>query len=182
MKKAVLPKQNRKRRPRRPRRPSPEVVEYIDLVEKEIIKQVIKATIKRGRDNFKIQEVTFFQALQSKAKFSKGCAEGHPKFGLITSENRPVIFTAHKNVEIVYSPTEPPLSELHGPLKIPEEGDILLHGIKWGTVMPERGKGVKNSCMIDSFLTDIKIMSLDKNVCFECLFFHNKGDGLEFEK
>jgi hypothetical protein len=182
LKKAVLPKQNRKRRPRRPRRPSPEVVEYIDLEEKEIIKQVIKATIKRGRDNFKVQEVTFFQALQSKAKCSKGCAEGHPKFGLITSENRPVIFTAHKNVEIVYSPTEPSLSELHGPLKIPEEGDILLHGIKWGTVMPERGKGVKNSCMIDSFLTDIKIRSLDKNVCFECLFFIMKEPGLNLKK
>jgi hypothetical protein len=42
LKKAVLPKQNRKRRPRRPRRPNPEVVEYIDLEEKEIIKQVIK--------------------------------------------------------------------------------------------------------------------------------------------
>ena len=170
------------RRPRRPRRPSPEVVEYVDLEEKEIIKQVIKASIKRGRDNFKVQDVTFFQALQSKAKCSKGCAEGHPKFGLIASENRPVIFTAHKNDEIVYSPTEPSLGELHGPLKIPEEGDILLHGIKWGTVLPERGTGVKNSCMIDSFLTDIKIRSLDKNVCFECLFFHNEGPGLEFER
>jgi hypothetical protein len=166
------------RRPIRPRRPSPEVVEYVDLEEKEIIKQVIKASIKRGRDNFKVQDVTFFQALQSKAKCSKGCAEGHPKFGLIASENRPVIFTAHKNDEIVYSPTEPSLGELHGPLKIPEEGDILLHGIKWGTVLPERGTGVKNSCMIDSFLTDIKIRSLDKNVCFECLFFHNEGPGL----
>jgi len=143
------------RRPRRPRRPSPEVVEYVDLEEKEIIKQVIKASIKRGRDNFKVQDVTFFQALQSKAKCSKGCAEGHPKFGLIASENRPVIFTAHKNDEIVYS---------------------------WGTVLPERGTGVKNSCMIDSFLTDIKIRSLDKNVCFECLFFHNEGPGLEFER
>ena len=55
----------KERRPTRPRRPSPQVVEYVDLEEKEIIKQVIKATIKRGRDNFKIQEVTFFQALQS---------------------------------------------------------------------------------------------------------------------
>jgi len=71
--------EQKERHPRRPRRPSPEVVEYIDLMEEEIIKQVIKATIKRGRDNFKIQEVTFFQALQSKVKCSKGCAEGHPK-------------------------------------------------------------------------------------------------------
>jgi hypothetical protein len=38
---------------------SPEVLEYIDPEEKEIIKQVIKATIKRGRDKFKIPEVTF---------------------------------------------------------------------------------------------------------------------------
>jgi hypothetical protein len=83
--------------------------------------------------------VTFFQALQSKAKCSKGCAESHPKFDLIASENRPVIFTAYKNDEIVYSPTEPSLGEIHGPLKIPEEGDILLHEIKWGTVLPERG-------------------------------------------
>ncbi len=83
--------------------------------------------------------MTFFQALQSKAKCSKGCAESHPKFDLIASENRPVIFTAYKNDEIVYSPTEPSLGEIHGPLKIPEEGDILLHEIKWGTVLPERG-------------------------------------------
>jgi hypothetical protein len=61
----------KERHPIRPRRPSPEVAEYIDLEEKEIIKQFIKATIKRGRDNFKVQEVTFFQALQSKAKCSK---------------------------------------------------------------------------------------------------------------
>jgi hypothetical protein len=92
----------------------------IDFEEKEIIKQVIKATIKRGRDNFKTQEVTFFQALQNKVKCSKGCDEGHPKFCLIASENNPVIFTAHKNDEIVYSPTEPSLGELHGQLKIPE--------------------------------------------------------------
>ena len=104
------------------------------------------------------------------------------KFGLIASENCPVIFTAHKNDEIVFSPTEPSLGELHGTLKIPEEGDILLHGIKWGTVMPERGKGFKNSCMIDSFLTDVKIRSLDKNVCFECLFFIMKEPGLNLEE
>ncbi len=96
--------------------------------------------------------------------------EGHPKFGLIASENRPIIFTAHKNYKIVYSPTEPLLGELQGPLKIPEEGDILLHGIKWGTVLPERGTGVKNNCMIDSFLTDIKKRSLDKNVCLNASF------------
>jgi hypothetical protein len=112
----------------------------------------------------------------------KGLCERQSKFGLIASENCPVIFTAHTNDEIVYSPTEPSLGELHGPLKIPEEGDILLHGIKWGTIMPERGKGVKNNCMIDSFLADIKIRSLDKNVCFECFFFHNEGAGLEFER
>ncbi len=58
----------------------------------------------------------------------------------------------------------------------------MLHGIKWGTVFPETGTGDKNSCMRDSFLTDIKIKCLDKNVCFECLFFHNEGAGLEFER
>jgi hypothetical protein len=77
--------EQKERRPRRPHRPSPEVVEFIDFEEKEIIKQVIKATIKRGRDNFKTQEVTFFQALQSKVKCSKGCDEGHPKFCFIAS-------------------------------------------------------------------------------------------------
>ena len=100
----------------------------------------------------------------------------------MASENRPVIFIAHKNDEIVYSPTESSLSELHGPLKIPEKGDVLLNGIKWGIVLTERIKGVKNICLIDSFLTDIKIRSLDKNVCFECLFFQNEGARLEFEK
>jgi hypothetical protein len=44
----------------------------------------------------------------------------NPKFGPIATENCPVIFTSHKNDEIVYSPTEPSLGELHGPLKIPE--------------------------------------------------------------
>jgi hypothetical protein len=58
----------------------------------------------------------------------------------------------------------------------------LLHEIKWGTVLPERGTGVKNSCMIDSFLSDIKIRSLDKIVCFECPFVHNEGAGLELER
>ena len=92
--------EQKERRPRRPHRPSPEVVEFIDFEEKEIIKQVIKATIKRGRDNFKTQEVTFFQALQSKVKCSKGCEEGHPKFGLIASENRPVILLLIKMMRL----------------------------------------------------------------------------------
>ena len=46
--------EQKERRPIRPRRPSPEVVEYIDLEEKAIIKQVIKATVKRGCDNLKV--------------------------------------------------------------------------------------------------------------------------------
>jgi hypothetical protein len=37
--------EKKERHPIRPQRPSPEVVEYIDLEEKEIIKQVIKASI-----------------------------------------------------------------------------------------------------------------------------------------
>ena len=40
--------EQKERHPRRPRRPSPEVVEYIDLMEEEIIKQVIKLSPKRG--------------------------------------------------------------------------------------------------------------------------------------
>jgi hypothetical protein len=108
--------------------------------------------------------------------------EGHPKFRLIASENCPVIFTVHKNDVIVYSPTEPSLGELHRPLKIPEVGDILIHVIKWRNALPERGAGIKNSCTIDSFLTDIKIRSLDKNVCFECLFFIKKGLDLSLKE
>lgn len=109
------------------------------------------------------------------------CDMKHPMYGLFEEEKLPVIFDSHDaNGECFYSPFRGKATK---PFRIPEVGDTLITGIQWNTKNVDESKiGVSNSCMIDGFLTDLKLRSLDRDFCFECLFVHQAGPGRSLER
>lgn len=109
------------------------------------------------------------------------CSTSHPKYGVYVSDNLPVIFDSHEEDDTIYY--VPYRNRVIHPFRMPKVGDTLITGIRWNTVNPGPKKwGVTNSCMIDGFLTDLKLRSLDKDFCFECLFQHEGGPGRNLER
>ena len=110
----------------------------------------------------------------------EGCRTAHCKYGLHVASNQPCIFDVHDQEGVWYRPS---VTKVSKPLRIPAEGDVLLTGIRWNTRKPrDDQKPIINTCMIDGFLTDLKLRSLDPKFCFECLFTFTEGGGRDLEQ
>ena len=129
---------------------------------------------------FPVQAITFFSALNILV-VCKVCHRGHFKYGLHVKSNQPCVLDKHDEDDVVYY--VPYLSKITQPLRTPAVGDTLISGIRWNTTTPrDRQVAVVNSCMLDGFLTDLKMRSLDVKFCFECLFNHPHGPGKNLER
>ena len=125
--------------------------------------------------------VTFFPVLKTSVLCGLDNRCRHPKYGLHVPSNHPCVFDGHKRGEPAYY--LPFSSHCTAPFREPAVGDTLITGIKWNTRTPrDRQVAVTNSCMLDGFLTDLKIRSLDVKFCFECLFTHSSGPGRDLER
>ena len=62
--------------------------------------------------------------------------------------------------------------------------DWLLVGMRLQNLPRKKTyvKGISNSCMIDGWLTDIKLRTLDVSTCLGCWFIQKSGPGLKIEK
>jgi len=105
----------------------------------------------------------------------------HPRFAIWSLENQPVQFQSHRRGETaIYTYVRQ--GEVRKPFRVPEPGETLMSGVKWHTTRPKMEKAaLMNSCGLDGFLTDLKLRSLDYNVCFECLFRHEGTSGRNLE-
>ena len=124
--------------------------------------------------------MTFFSTL-CVVSYCHVCFKGHFKYGLHVKSNLPCVLDKHDEDGVVYY--IPFSSKITQPLRIPAVGDTLINGIRWNTTTPrDKQVAVVNSCMLDGFLTDLKMRSLDVKFCFECLFNHASGAGKDLEQ
>ncbi len=62
------------------RRPSPEIAEYVNLEDIDIVRNIVRVEITTGRETFVSQDVTFSSSLKCKATCGQSCVEGHMMF------------------------------------------------------------------------------------------------------
>ena len=131
---------------------------------------------------FSVDEVTFYANLTAKNLCNIPNCTGHLIYGMIVRYNLPVEFLHHKmgNVAKYW----PYVAKACLPYRTPRDREELIGGIRWNTLTPRKPhvKGISNSCMIDGWLTDIKLRSLDVKTCLGCWFIHKSGPGLKIEK
>jgi len=126
-------------------------------------------------------QITFYTRLPLAQRCTlQICYVSHRKYGCVTTSKIPVIFHSHlPDGQIYYAPYRQRLSL---PFRMPANGDALITGIRWNTQQARGENQVLNSCMIDGWLTDLKMRGLDRDFCFECLFQHRTGPGLLLER
>ena len=126
-------------------------------------------------------DVTFYQCLRVHLPCKIKNCPGHFKYGVFVEQNLPVEFLCHDPRRVAYY--WPYVHKACLPFRLPRNGEELMSGIRWNTLTPRNGlQGIKNSCMIDGWLTDIKIRTLDVTCCLGCWFIHTTGRGLKIEK
>ena len=140
-------------------------------------------TLNQGNRDARIPmaQVKFYQRLPLLATCTNQvCYVSHRKYGCTITTKIPVIFHSHSpDGQVYYVPYRQKVSL---PFRMPKTGDALITGIRWNTKQARADPNVVNSCMIDGFLTDLKIRGLDRDFCFECLFLHKLGPGLLLER
>ena len=154
--------------------------------------KIVGHILRKEEDEFAIAEkklfpenqVIFYTDLDLSVKCSN-CSVRHRKYGYNRECNSVVVFAKHDCDSFVYY--QPYFNKANMPFRMPKNNDILINGVRWNTLSREgygnkRKPGIKNSCMIDSFLTDVKLRTLDPGFCFECRFQHRNGDGRLLER
>ena len=132
--------------------------------------------------NFIIQPmVTFYpDILRTVVACEKAGCEGHFKFGMYKDKNLPVEFGNHDKDAPYYFAR---IKKAVLPMKVPNTRGRLVDGLKWFTATPRDGQiGLRMTCMIDGFLTDLKVRTLDIDFCSNCLFISKDGDGRRIER
>ena len=136
---------------------------------------------------FTVDEVTFYAELTSRYRCRIQNCGGHFRYGMVVKFNLPVEFLKHNFGEV--PKYWPYVAKACLPYRIPADREELMGGIRWHTLTPRPlpGRsiaqvGMKNTCMIDGWLTDIKLRTLDVNCCLGCWFVHTSGPGLKIEK
>jgi len=154
-----------------------------NIMEMDPIQELKGKSIVRNKSRkqpvFSVAEITFIPALFVFADcFLPGC-RGHQKYGVVESENIPVVFKYHDRNELpVYVAFKSPISR---PIRVPLTDDKLLNGIKWRfnplSILPTI------QCIFDCLLASMKLQSLHtKTFCLECIFRHTNGVGINLEK
>ena len=125
--------------------------------------------------------VTFYpQELLSFVLCNVPNCNGHFQFGLVVDTNVPVIFGHHRQEIAFYFPL---VTKSTLPYRIPLSTGKLVDGIKWYSATPRDGQvGMRMTCMIDGFLMDLKVRTLDMGFCSACLFVSKGGPGRHVER
>jgi hypothetical protein len=157
-----------------------------DVLELDPTQEIQGHTVVRKFDR-KLQEfvaaqVAFFRTLILVVECILPNCAGHQKYGVAVEENIPVVFNRHeKGHQAIYTTYKNPISK---PLRVPENGDNLLVGIKWRatdlTLLVEAAAAIQN--VFDCLLADLRFRMLTKDFCLECLFAHTNGRGLFLER
>ena len=150
----------------------------LDPVE-EIKGNIVCRDKNRKLTEYPLSKVTFLKSLLVIVQcFLPACGE-HKKYGLVSSENLPVIFKHHDyGQEPIYVPYKNPICR---PLRVPADGDVLLGGIKW-KILEALSISKVVPCILDCFIAALKERSLSKSFCLECLLIHTNGIGLFLER
>lgn len=145
----------------------------------EIVGQVVRRQKGKKLKEYLVSEVTFVHTLFVFLECLMPTCVGHRKFGMITSENLPVIFKYHDyGEEAKYVPYKNPICK---PLRVPLDGDLLLIGIKWRLSDPVSILSVTQG-FFDCLFVCLKFLCLTRYFCLECLFRHSNGIGLGLER
>jgi len=149
---------------------------------KEIKGSVIARKPERKLKEFNAARVTFFQNLLLMVECLMPACWGHRKYGVVTEENLPVVFRRHeKNGNVFYVPYK---NSICLPMRMPENGDVVLSGVKWSVQSSVLATSLLNatSTIFDCFVANLRFRMLTKRLCLECLFMHTNGMGLIFER
>jgi len=145
----------------------------------EVVRHVVRRKKERRLPEYLVSQVTFFQSLFVFIDCLLPACRGHQKFGVVESENVPVIFKSHDyNDQAKYVAYKTPISR---PLRVPLDGDVLLNGIKWELAAAASSISVTQG-FFDCLLANLKFLTLTKEFCIECLFRHTNGLGLSLER
>jgi len=156
-----------------------------DNVDIEVEDMIIVASRKK-RGNYLEENIVAYTEPELKMCDKPFC-KGHYKYGVFDVEHKniPVVFFHHevRGNKIWY------VDFTHKSMlnvKIPSIGQTLIPGVHWNTLTPlDRQKfkfGLRNSCMIDGWIVDMRLRSLDARYCFACWFLDKLGPGAELEK
>ena len=145
----------------------------------EIVGIVIRRKKDRRQQEYPASQITFLQTLFVFIDCIIPACRGHQKFGIIESDNIPVIFKCHDfNDEAKYVAYKTPICR---PLRVPLTGDFLLNGLKWHMVNAASMATVSQT-LFDCLIASLKLQTLTFEFCLECLFRHCNGAGLGLER
>ena len=148
--------------------------------ETEIVANVVHRRKDRKPHEYIASQLVFFQSLFSLVECLVPGCKGHQRYAYSAADNIAAFFRYHDSStkEAIYIPFKSPLSR---PLRIPQDGDELINGIRWGLFQ-------KNSIVnctqgiFDCLLASLKIQTMLKRFCLECIFMHTNGIGQLLEK
>jgi hypothetical protein len=153
------------------------------IIDIDPLTEIIGNHVTRRRDR-KLQEFFASQVVIIQGLFSlveclvPGC-KGHSRYGYVASDNSPAFYRYHeKGKEAVYTLFR---NSLNRPIRVPLDGDIIINGIKW-TLRSLDSIATNSQTIFDCLLANLKLQTLRKHFCLECLFMHRNGLGLHFEK
>jgi len=162
------------------------VPRFWDVMELDPVTEVQGTNVVRRLDRklpeYTLSQVAFFRVLVMVVECVVPNCIGHRKYGVVIDENVPVVFHRH-------NPDQSPVyvaykSQICKPLRVPENGDHMLIGIKWKatsmSMVIETTKTVQ--CVFDCLIADLRIRMMLKEFCLECLFAHSNGKGLLLER
>lgn len=153
------------------------------ILELDASTEIVANTVHRRRDRklreYLASQITFIQGLFSLVECLVPGCRGHQRFGVSTTDNVAVFFRHHDvGREGIYVPYRNPLCK---PLRVPQDGDTLINGIRWDS---NSSLGVAESfqSIFDCLLANLKFQTLLKGFCLECIFMHTSGLGLLLER
>ena len=147
----------------------------------EIQGQKVIRKLERRMPEFKLSQVAFFRALLVMVECLVPNCTGHQKYGVVIDENIPVVFRRH---EVGNSPIYTTYKNALGkPIRVPENGDYLLMGLKWKSLDMPMVEAIRAAqCVFDCLIADLRVRMMLKEFCLECLFSHSNGKGLLLER
>ncbi len=157
-----------------------------DVMELDPVTEIQGFNVVRRLDRklreYKLNQVAFFRVLIMMVECVVPNCMGHRKYGVVVDENIPVVFLRHV-------PDQPPVygvykNQICKPLRVPENGDHMLVGIKWKathmSMVIDTAKVVAS--IFDCLIADLRMRMLLREFCLECLFAHSNGKGLLLER
>lgn len=148
----------------------------------EIQGQSVYRKLERKLPEFIAAQVAFFRTLLVIIECILPNCAGHQKYGVVVEDNIPVVFRRHEQGhQAVYVAYKNIISR---PLRVPENGDLILVGLKWRATDQSMLIDVVNAVqgVFDCLIADLRFRMMTKNFCLECLFGHTNGRGLHLER